>query len=216
VVASFLNSQGYLPETVGSLVTTSEGRSAHTGITHLRFAQEVEGLAVYGTYVKAAVNDDGEIVHLIENWATPPAAGLLPTALGERAALDAALEEVHPGVSVTLTPGPRAGNTQQFSGDDFFYQDPSVTRVAIPMRSGVLQEGYLVETWSDADSLLHHTLIGGGGCSGNGKKPNCPPLGAAAETRSRARSGVCAVSLVDWGFQSDSNQLNFLVVANSM
>ncbi len=163
VVATFLNSQGYLPETVASLVATSESRVSRTGITHLRFTQEVEGLTVYGTYVKAAVNDDGELVHLIENLATPPGVGLLPTAIGERAALDAALDEVHPGVPVTLTQGPRDGNTLRFSGDDFFYQDPAVTRVAIPMRSGMLQEGYLVETWTDEGNLLHHTLIGGGG-----------------------------------------------------
>ena len=163
VVASFLHSQGYLPETVASLVVTSEGPVSRTGLTHLRFAQEVEGLTVYGTYVKAAVNDDGELVHLIENLATPPAFGLLPTVIGERAALDAALEEVHPGVFVTLIQGLRDGNTMRFSGDEFFYQDPAVTRVAIPMQSGVLQEGYLVETWTDEGNLLHHTLIGGAG-----------------------------------------------------
>jgi VCBS repeat-containing protein len=163
VVATFLNSQGHLPETVASLAVTSKGRVSRTGITHLRFAQEVAGLTVYGTYVKAAVNDDGELVHLIENLATPIPGGLLPTAIGEQAALDAALDEVHPGVSVTLIRGPRDGNTTRFSGDAFFYQDPTVTRVAIPMESGVLQEGYLVETWTEEANLLHHTLIDGTG-----------------------------------------------------
>ena len=163
VVATFLHSQGYLPETLASLVVTSEGRVSRTGLRHLRFAQEVEGLTVYGTYVKAAVNDAGELVHLIEKLATPSAGGLLPTVISERVALDAALDEVHPGVFVTLTPGPRDGNTVRFSGDDFFYQDPTVTQVAIPMQSGVLQEGYLVETWTQDDNLLHHTLVGGAG-----------------------------------------------------
>lgn len=163
VVSAFLHSQGHLPETVSSLIVTSEGRVSRTGLTHLRFAQEVEGLTVYGTYVKAAVNDDGELIHLIENLVTPPPAGLLPTVIGERAALDAALDEVHPGVFVILTQGPRDGNTMHFSGDDFFYRDPAVTRVAIPMQSGVLQEGYLVETWTDEGNLLHHTLVGGTG-----------------------------------------------------
>jgi len=163
VVATFLHSQGYLPETLASLVVTSEGRVSRTGLRHLRFAQEVEGLTVYSTYVKAAVNDAGELVHLIENLATPSAGGLLPTVISERVALDAALDEVHPGVFVTLTPGPRDGNTVRFSGDDFFYQDPTVTQVAIPMQSGVLQEGYLVETWTQDDNLLHHTLVGGAG-----------------------------------------------------
>jgi hypothetical protein len=164
VVATFLNSQNYHPETVASLVVTSEGRTSRTGITHLRFAQEVEGLTVYGTYVKAAVNDAGELVHLIENLATPAGGGLPPAVIGEQAALDAALDDVHPGVSVSLIRGPRDGNTTRFSGgDDFFYRDPTVTRVAIPMESGVLQEGYLVETWTEEANLLHHTLIDGTG-----------------------------------------------------
>ena len=163
VVATFLNSRGYSPETVASLTVTNEGRTSRTGITHLRFAQEVEGLAVYGTYVKAAIHDDGRLVHLIENLATPPAVGTLPTVIDEREALDAALDEVHPGVSVSLTQGPRKGNSVPFTGDGFFHRDPAVTRVAIPMASGVLQEGYLVETWSEEGNLLHHTLIGGTG-----------------------------------------------------
>ena len=82
VVASFLRSRGFLPETVASLVVKKAGRVSRTGITHLRFAQEVEGLTVYGTYVKAAVNDDGELVHLIENLATPSSGRLMPTAIG--------------------------------------------------------------------------------------------------------------------------------------
>ena len=81
-VATFLGSRGFRPETVASLVVKKAGRVSRTGITHLRFAQEVEGLAVYGTYVKDAVNDDGELVHLIENLATPSSGGLMPTAIG--------------------------------------------------------------------------------------------------------------------------------------
>jgi len=163
VVASFLRARGFRPETVASLVVEKSGRVSRTGITHLRLAQEVEGLTVYGTYVKAAVNDDGELVHLIENLATPSSGGLMPTAIGASAALDAALDEVHPGVSLNLIQGPRNGNATRFSGDEFFYRDPTVTRVAIPMESGVLVEGFLVQTWTEEANLLHHTLIDGTG-----------------------------------------------------
>ena len=163
VVASFLSARGFLQETVASLVVKKAGRVSRTGITHLRFAQEVEGLTVYGTYVKAAVNDIGELVHLIENLATPSSGGLMPTAIGESAALDAALDEVHPGVSVSLIQGPRDGNATRFSGENFFYRDPTVTRVAIPLETGVLEEGFLVQTWTEEGNLLHHTLIDGTG-----------------------------------------------------
>ena len=57
-------------DTVGSLVLQSENSVARTGLTHLRFTQQVEGLTVFGAYVKATVNGDGQLVHLIEALAT--------------------------------------------------------------------------------------------------------------------------------------------------
>ena len=122
VVATFLQAQGLLPATVSSLVVTSRGRSSRTGHTHLRFAQVVDGLTVYGTYVKAAVHDDGGLAHLIENLATPPAGGLRPSFIDERAALDAALAEVHPDDSPSLTQGARSGDSVTFTGGEFFYR----------------------------------------------------------------------------------------------
>lgn len=157
VVATFLQAQGVRPATVNSLVVTKSGRSSRTGLTHLRFAQVVEGLTVHGTYVKASVHDDGGLASLIENLAPP--SGLLPSMIDERAALDAALDEVHPGVSPSLSRGTRSKNSVTYAGDEFFYRDPTVTLVVIPMQSGDMQEGYLVETWSDDENLLHHTLI---------------------------------------------------------
>ena len=71
VVATFLQAQGVRPATVNSLVVTKSGRSSRTGLTHLRFAQVVEGLTVHGTYVKASVHDDGGLASLIENLAPP-------------------------------------------------------------------------------------------------------------------------------------------------
>jgi PKD repeat protein len=113
--------------------------------------------------VKATVKNGGELVQLIENLASASGGELPPALVDAREALDAALAENHPDVSVTLLEAGRSGNTVSFSGDDFFYQDPTVTRVAIPMDDDSLQEGYLVETWSDDDNLLNHTVVGGDG-----------------------------------------------------
>ncbi len=162
IVAEFLRSVGHGRDTVSSLRLTGENPVARSGLTHLRFGQEVDGLQVYGTYVKAAVNGDGELVHLIENLAAP-SGGTVPATAGPRDALDAALGQVHPDLSVDLFEGGSSGDTVTFGGDDFFYRDPTVTRVAIVMAGGALHEGYLVETWSDEDNLLHHTLVGGNG-----------------------------------------------------
>ena len=71
VVADFLRGEGLSGETVGSLVLQRESSVARTGLTHLRFEQQVGGLTVFGAYVKATVNGDGQLTHLIEALATP-------------------------------------------------------------------------------------------------------------------------------------------------
>lgn len=162
VVANFLRDEGFGEETIGSLVVESEHTAARSGVTHLRFGQQVAGLHVFGAYAKAAVNEDGELVHLIEALA-PAGERVIPANASPRGALDAALEEVHPGLQTRFGAPRRDGNTDVFPGDDVFHRDPTVTRVAIAMQSGVLQEGFLVETWTEEDNLLHHVLVGGNG-----------------------------------------------------
>lgn len=163
VVAEFLGNEGLSRDTVASLVLQSENSVARTGLTHLRFGQRVEGLSVFGAYVKATVNGDGALVHLIEALARPNANSVVSATIGSRTALDAAMAKNHPGVGVTLSQAAASGNTVSFSGDDFFYDDPRVTRVAVAMNDGALQEGFLVETWSAEDNFLYHTLIGPNG-----------------------------------------------------
>jgi len=161
VVADFLRGEGLSGDTVGSLVLQSESSAPSNGLTHLRFGQQVDGLTVFGAYVKATVNGEGQLTHLIEALATP--GNVRPAVVGARDALDAAMAENHPGVDVTLGAASGSDNTVSFTGDDFFYRDPTATRIAIAMNDGALQEGFLVETWSGEDNLLHHTLIGANG-----------------------------------------------------
>lgn len=161
VIADFLRGEGLSDETVGSLVLQSESSATRKGLTHLRFEQQVDGLTVIGAYVKATVDSNGQLVHLIEALATPGA--LRPAVVGPRVALDAAMAENHPGVGTTLRENGRSGNSVSYTGDDFFHRDPSVTRVAIAMNNGALQEGFRVETWSGADNLLHYTIVGANG-----------------------------------------------------
>ena len=162
VVANFLRGRGFGEETIDSLVVESEHTAGSSGLTHVRFGQRVGGLDVHGAYAKAALSEDGELVHLIE--ALAPAGGrVIPANASPEAALDAALDEVHPGLQVTFGPPVRDGNTVAFPGEDVFHRDPTVTRVAIAMQSGALQEGFLVETWTEEDNLLHHTLVAGNG-----------------------------------------------------
>lgn len=161
-VAQFLRERGASEATVASLRAKGQNRNARTGITHVRVEQEVGGLRIHGAYLKAAVNDRGELVHLVANHAA--VATTRPTAARatEADALRAALALHHPSVAAPAA-GRRQGNVTTFEKTAFFHEAPTVERVAILMKSGELREGYLVETWSDAGNLLHHTTVDGDG-----------------------------------------------------
>ena len=131
------------------------------GITHLTFRQQVAGLDVYGTYVKAAVNARGEIVSVVENLAAVPP-GLVPATETHRGALEAVLARYYPGVAADMAETGVLGETIRYARSARFSEEPTVTRVAVPMSNGALQTGYLVVTW-DRDNILRHTVVGAGG-----------------------------------------------------
>jgi hypothetical protein len=159
VVRSYLRAIGFSTATVDSL-RESGTNTSRSGLVHLRFEQQVGGLTVYGRYVKAAINARGELVHLIENLAVVPTASLAQPAIAEPHALSAAMARVHPDAQINIGQGARNGNATTFPRGAFFFADPSVTRVAVPMSDGSMTVGMLVETWSRKNNLLHHTLVG--------------------------------------------------------
>lgn len=156
-VAKDFLAQRHAGRTLDSLVVRSQ--FDRSGITHVRMGQQFGGLEVYGTYVKAAVNGHGELVHLIENLHTPPRNGLQPALVGPADALNAALAANHPGRSGLAIAG-TSGDTTSFANDGFYWRNPTAQRVAIPMLGGGMDEGFLVETWENESNLLYHTLVG--------------------------------------------------------
>jgi extracellular elastinolytic metalloproteinase len=173
VVVQFLATHGHDNATVRTIEDTPirnaiTGQSAAArfalsddGLTHVRVDQRVNGLVVYGSYIKAAINQQGQLVHLIENLAPVPDA-ITPAAIDEDQALRAALGRVHPAVSVPRETG-RAGGTATFHGGGFFYTEPKVEHVLVSMPDGSMGEGFLVETWTRAKNILTHTLVSGEG-----------------------------------------------------
>lgn len=160
-VADFLAGRGHGAATVASLRVKRVMAVQGSGASVVDLTQEVQGLAVYGVRLRAIFDGDGNLTTLSENLVS--VGPVVPAAIGPRAALDAALDEVHPGRAFGLIQRGAAGNSTGFGGDDFFFKDPSVTRVAISQPGQALQEGFLVETWSDDDNQLNYTLVGGNG-----------------------------------------------------
>jgi hypothetical protein len=163
IVADFMRSQGTDEATAASLRQEGQRRDARSGLSHVTMYQEVSGLRVYGTYARAALNDQGELVHLVENVARVTPAGVVRARVDAAQALRAALQEVHPNAAVNAVEAGRAGNTTTFAGDAFFYRNPTVTAVALPMTDNVLRAGFVVETWSRATNELNHTVVNGDG-----------------------------------------------------
>lgn len=159
IVSAFLRGR-HDDATVGSLIVESENPT-RLGTVHLRLRQQVAGLDVYGTYVKAAMTSAGELVSVVENLA-PAGAPLLQASIEYRDALAAALRRHYPAGPTDLPEVTATGNRAEFAGGGRFYQNPTVTRVAVPLANGRLRIGYLVETW-DLDNQLHHTVVNGNG-----------------------------------------------------
>ena len=163
IVRGYLRAQGHGQATVDSLALVSEGRSPRTGVTHARFVQRVQGLDVYGVYVKASVDASGQLTSIIENLVPVRS---LDTLVGrENLALASALRHLYRGAVAPPGLSKREGNTAIFDRTPFFYRGPRVTQVAVPFGAGLLRAGYVVETWSADGNLLHHTLVGGDGAS---------------------------------------------------
>jgi hypothetical protein len=160
VVQSYLRTRGQSESIVATLRQT-QARSTPSGVVHVHMEQQVGGLTVHGSYVKAAVNARGELVQLIEK--TAPVTALKPASVNELQALRAAMQRLHPAASASFAEGARSGNTLHFAGGAFFHSDPRVTKVAVPMNDGSLAVGWLVETWTSKSNELHHTLVGGDG-----------------------------------------------------
>lgn len=159
-VRQFLRSQGRADAVLASLRVARRGGGAN-GLTHLRLEQAVAGLAVHGAYVKAAFNARGELVHLIDKSvaiSTPSS-----SRVDAKQALVAAMARVHPRLAASFRNIGIAGATTRFDGGAVFHRAPEVTAVVVPMSDGTLARGWLVETWTEKDNLLHHTLIGGDG-----------------------------------------------------
>ena len=158
VVRGYLRTQGHSESTLDSLTLISKGRSATTGVTHARFAQRVQGLDVYGVYVKASVDASGALTNIIENLV--PVRPFDKLAGGDEPALAAALRHLYRGNVAAPGLSQRQGTLAVFNRTPFFYRGPRVTRVAVPYGAAQLRAGFVVETWSAADNLLHETLVG--------------------------------------------------------
>lgn len=161
-VTDFLATRGRSAATLNTLVMQREMAARQSGRRVVEFGQKVNGLTVYGARAKAVFAPDGTL-EMVSDRLAPVAGRPAPAGVTAEAALSAALNRLHPGVSTVLVEKGRSGNSVTFMAGTFFFRDPKVTRVAIPGPGNSLAEGFVVETWSAQANQLHYTLVDGQG-----------------------------------------------------
>jgi hypothetical protein len=160
IVGSYLTNRGRSSEDVASLRTTGVNAGAN-GVTHVRMEQQVDGVSVYGAYVKAAINSKGELVSFIDR--VYDVTKVRPSRIDESQALTATMARLYPSEAAMFRAASARGNTTSYDGGPFFYGEPTVTAVALPMEDGSLQRGWLVQTWTAKSNELYHTVVDGNG-----------------------------------------------------
>ncbi len=159
VVAAFLGERGVVVS-AASLVRVGDPVAARNGITVVRLEQTVGGLTLYGVYARASLTSRGELVHLIENLVPQAPGSVAAPRINEAQALSAVLGQLYPGERINAAPVRREGQAVVFERTPFFHDSPTVTRVAFVAADGSIRAGLLVDTWSERENLLHHTLVG--------------------------------------------------------
>lgn len=146
-----------------SIVVVGDAVRAGNGIRIFRLAQRVDGLAVHGVSAKAAMTGDGALTFLSENFVSDPPSVVGPAGIAEAQALSAALRRLYPNDQPAVGAARRDRDEVVFDRTPFFHDSPRVRHVAVPLDSGRVTRGLLVETWSEASNLLHETLVGSRG-----------------------------------------------------
>ena len=129
--------------TVRDLVQLREHESG--GVEHHVFGQQVAGLDVYGTYVKASFRD-GDLTSVVENLVST-AHALRPARVGPEDALRVVLDRYYPGVAATLRETSSIGNVVTFARVGSLDHPPTVTRTALPLRGRPLEARYVPVPW---------------------------------------------------------------------
>jgi extracellular elastinolytic metalloproteinase len=160
IVSGYLRSRGRSSEVLTSLRVKGANAGAN-GVTHVRMEQEIDGFTVHGAYLKAAVNSNGELIHLIDRLYN--VRSVRPSRIDAPQALRAAMAQIYPSESATFRLSDVRGNTSSFEGGRFFYNEPTVTAVALPLEDGTLARGWMVQTWTAKSNELYHTVVDGSG-----------------------------------------------------
>lgn len=197
IIADFLAQQGRSEATLDSLEVYRENFVERTGITHFWMVQRVDGFLIQNTYLKAAINMDGQLVSVVDMLQEIPEqvdrqrSAQAFQKISPELALQRVLEKLYPAeakqrLQTPLRRLPATSDQEahliRFEKGTRFYSAPEVTKVWLPLEAGGLEAGYRVQTW-DHGNQLHHSLVGA--------------LGTVLDVQHRTNTDSYAVFLLD-------------------
>lgn len=154
---------GAPPATLNTLTDTMIDDVDPAGLRHVQYDQRIAGMQVYGGYARAAFSADGRLVHLIDRVVRFGSDLPDRPIIGDDEALAVAIGRNFGATAPRLRLRARNGFISAAQDDPFFFRPPTVERVVIAGAGGLPEIGFLVETWSDRDNLLYHTIVNGVG-----------------------------------------------------
>lgn len=135
-IGTLTGEPGTGPELVVDSVSESEN-----GRTYLRLHQSYNGLRIYGSEVKAVLNDD-RLMHLTMRTVKKPQLSA-SASISESEAISKAV----------------IFHYEENKVESFWHVAPSSERIMVPVGDDVIEAGFLVQTWSSEGNQLHYTLV---------------------------------------------------------
>lgn len=162
ILARYLADNNKDPRIADSLEITREHQSKF-GNTHYILEQRINGLRVYDSNIKLAVDSDNKVINIIDGLPDHYVSRIVPGSISHRQALQGALHWNFPKVKRMPLREGVDGNKTFFNKGDFFYKSPSVEDILLLKNDGTVAAGFLVFAWSHDDNLLYETVVAGDG-----------------------------------------------------
>ena len=132
IIKDFLSTKGRSQAALNSLKMNQGNNNKRQTLTHYKATQAVNGLQIFGAYLKVSVATDGRLISVIDNLVNHHGK-MQQASITNTRARDIAINNLY------------QNNAPKF------YKEPTIQKVAYADNTGALSVAYLVETWTDSE-----------------------------------------------------------------
>lgn len=160
IIAGHLRQLG-VPEAVITSLIVARSSTSRLNVRLVTMSQQAFGLPIEGMYLKAALTENGELLHVM--YRLSAISDIRPAQIDERAALERGLHRLYPELQAEVRGIQIVGNRKIFEMGPFFHRNPEVDAILLQSDDGLLDRGWRVEIWVEETNELHHVIFDGQG-----------------------------------------------------